>query len=122
VIKFIVKLAVVGLLANATWRIGSAYVSCYKFEDSIREAAQFRGRKTDDELKQRIVDIAAEFDVPIAAEDLTVRTVGSHFLVDGGYVRAIDLAPGYAYPWPFTVHADVFVDAPQKPADVLRMK
>ena len=31
----------------------------------------------------------------------------SHTLIDGSYVLPIDLAPGYTYPWPFTIHVDV---------------
>ena len=121
-IKFLLKLAVAGLIANATWRVGSAYITHYKFQDSVREAAQFRGRKTDDELRQRIVELAADFDVPIADDAVTFRAQANHFLIDGSYVRPIELAPGYVYPWPFTVQADVFVDGPQRPADVLRVK
>jgi hypothetical protein len=121
-IKFLVKLAVAGLIANATWRVGGAYMTHYKFQDAIREAAQFRGRKTDDELRQRIVELAADFEVPITGDDLTLQNEASHFLVDGRYVRTVELVPGYTYPWPFTVHTDVFVDGPQKPGDVLRIK
>jgi hypothetical protein len=122
VIKFLLKLAVAGLIANATWRAGSVYLTHYKFQDAVREAAQFRGRKTDDELRERFVELANDFDVPITGEDLTLKTQASHFLVDGAYVRSVELVPGYTVAWPFTVHADVFVDAPQRPADVLRLK
>ena len=116
-IKFLIKLAIAGFIANATWRVGSAYLSHYKFEDAVRETAQFRGRKSDDELRERIGELAAEYDVPVAAEDLTMRTEGNHFLIDGSYTRKIDLFPGYAYQWPFTVKSDIFVDAVRRPGD-----
>ena len=109
-IKLIVKLAIVALIANATWRVGSAYANFYKFQDSVHQATQFRGRKSDEELRQRLMALANEYDVPIKAEDFVMKTEFNHFIVDTAYVRKIDVVPGYTYSWPFAVHADVFID------------
>ena len=109
-IKFVIKLAIVALLANATWRIGSAYATAYRFEDAVHQATQFRGRKTDVELRQRFGELATEFDVPIKAEDFVIKAVPTHYMVDVSYIRPIDVFPGYTYQWPFAVHVDVFVD------------
>jgi hypothetical protein len=105
-IKLILKLAVVAIVANASWRVGGAYLSHYKFVDSVQQAALFRGNKSDDELKARVFEIASDFDVPVTDDDLTVTTTEHHTVVDGSYTRPIDLVPGFTYPWPFTVHVD----------------
>jgi hypothetical protein len=105
-IKLILKLAVVALLANASWRVGSAYVAHYKFEDSVQQAALFRGSQTDDVLRRRVFEIASDYDIPVTDDELTLTTSEHHTVIDGGYTRIIELVPGYKYPWEFTFHVD----------------
>jgi hypothetical protein len=105
-IKLILKLAVVALLANASWRVGTAYIAHYKFQDSVQQAALFRGSKTDDVLRQRIFELASDFDIPVSDEQVMLITKDHHTVVDGGYTRIIELAPGFKYPWEFTFHVD----------------
>jgi hypothetical protein len=111
VIKLIIKLAIVALVANAAWRVGSAYVAHYKFQDSVQQAALFRGSKTDDVLRRRIFELASDFDIPIGDEDVSLTTADHHTVVDGGYTRIIELAPGWEYPWEFTFHVDTLSGA-----------
>ena len=40
----------------------------------------------------------------------------NHTIVDGSYVRPVDLLPGYQYPWPFTWHIDTFTTPGAAPA------
>lgn len=110
-IKLILKLAVVALLANASWRVGSVYVAHYKFMDSVQQTALFRGNKTDDVLRQRIFELASDFDIPVTDDDVTLTTLEHHTVVDGGYTRIIELAPGFKYPWEFTFHIDTLQGA-----------
>ena len=105
-IKLILKLAIVALVANATWRVGSAYVAHYKFEDSVQQAALFRGKQTDDMLRQRIFALASDYDIPITEEDVTLTSAEHHTIVDGDYTRTIEIVPGFEYPWPFKFHID----------------
>ena len=51
--------------------------------------------------------MAAQFEVPVTASDVTVTQRGNHTLVDVSYVRPVDLAPGFRYPWPFSIHVDI---------------
>ena len=103
-IKLILKLVVVALLANASWRVGSAYVAHYKFEDAVQQAALFRGSKTDEALRQRIFELASDYDIPVDEQDVTLMTALHQTTVDGSYTRIIELAPGFKYPWEFTFH------------------
>ena len=109
-IKFLVKLAVVGLIAFATWQVGSAYAIHYRFVDSVREAAQFRGIMSDEQVKTRILELAALYDVPLGDEMITVRTQGEHTIVDVAYNRQIEVIPSTKYTWPFQLRVDTFVD------------
>ena len=107
-VKLIVKLALAALIANATWRLGSAYLQFYRFKDAVTEVAQFGREKSSADLERRILDVASQYDVPLADAGLTVRRDDrNHTVIDGAYEQPVDLLPGYRYPWQFTVHIDV---------------
>jgi hypothetical protein len=105
--RTLLKLAVVALVANAAWHLFGAYSPNYKLEDGIQYAAQNRRQMSDEALRDRVVELAGQFDVPLNAGDVTINRQGNHTLVDVSYVRPIELAPGFKYPWPFSIHVDV---------------
>ena len=111
-IKLIIKLAIVALVANAAWHLMAAYTSYYKFKDAVQQTTQFGNDKSLDQLKSRILSLATDYDVPIGEDDVTVTREMLHTIVDGSYVKSIDLAPGYSRPWTFTFHTDTFSEAP----------
>jgi len=112
VIKAVIRLAIVAVLANATWRVGTAYAKHYRFTDAVTQAAQFRGGKSDEEVHDRVVELAAAHDIPVTDRGLTITTHENHTVVEGSYTRPIELIPGFKYEWPFRVHVDTFVMQP----------
>lgn len=107
-VKILVKLALAALLANAAYRLGSAYLQFYKFKDAVTEVAQFGGQLPVPDLQRRVMDLASSYDVPLAPDAVTVqRDERSHTLIDGAYEQPIDLLPGYRRRWPFEMHVDV---------------
>ena len=114
----ILKLAIVALVANATWHVFSAYAPHYKFQDGVEYAVKYRGEMTDEALHEKILGLAAQFDVPLTPTDLTVTHNGSNTVVDLTYVRPIDLAPGFLYPWRFSARVDAFAVRSLKPGDL----
>ena len=105
--KTVLKLAIVALLANATWHAFNAYAPFYKFKDAVEYATLHRGRISDEELKQQVLDIAGQYELPLAASKVTVSRVRTSTIIDASYVQGVDLLPGYSYPWTFTMHVDV---------------
>jgi hypothetical protein len=106
--KLLIKLAVAGLIANAAWRLGSAYAGYYKFEDAVQQTTQFGPDRSDAELRDRILELAAQYDVPLAEDGFTIERVENHTIVDGEYATPIQLFPGYERAWPFAFHVDTF--------------
>jgi hypothetical protein len=101
--KLLVKLALAALIANAAWRVGSAYLTFYKFKDAVAETAQFGNQKSKAELQQ------------LAADAFSVRRDDrNHTVVDGSYTQPVDVLPGYRYLWPFVWHVDVITFSPSK--------
>jgi hypothetical protein len=115
-LKLIIKLAIVALVANAAWHVMSAYMSYYKFKDAVQQTTQFGNDKSIDQLRTRIIALAADYDVPIGDDDLSIKRESQHTIVDGSYSKTIDLLPGYARPWTFQVHLDTFSEAAMAPS------
>jgi hypothetical protein len=107
VIKFLLKLAVIALLANAAWKVAVVYSAHYRFREAVREAAQYGSALSIDQLRQRVVDIGTEYDVPAGADTFTLSRDGGHTIIDGSYARPVVLVPTFSsYSWPFTWHID----------------
>lgn len=107
--KLAFKLAVAVLIANAAWRVGSAYASHYKFQDGVEQATQYGPDKGDTELKARVLELAVKNDVPLEETGFTVEHSLNHTIVDGAYVTQLELVPGYKRPWSFKFHVDTFI-------------
>jgi hypothetical protein len=116
-VKRLIKLIVVVLMANALWRIGSAYVSFYRFKDSVRFAAMDL-RKSEDDLRIHILELASTYDVPLDEDAITIRREAQHTLVEGSYKTPIAVLPGYEYKWPFSLDIDAYATVP--PADLAK--
>jgi hypothetical protein len=116
-IKFLVKLAIAALIANAAWHLGSAYLTFYRFKDAVNEFAQFNPQKSAAEIEQRVLDLASQYDVPLSADRVSIRRDDqSHTLITGSYTQPVDLAPGYVRPWVFSFDVDVVPVAAAFPA------
>ncbi len=110
-IRFAVRFAFVLFLAHAAYRIGSEYRSQLRFQDAVRETAS-SGEKTDDELGRRIAALAAQHNVPLTQNDLTITQTGTEVFVRASYTKPIGLVPLYGYPWRF----ELAVGAERTPA------
>jgi len=104
-IKTLVKLAVAAFIANAAWRVGSEYITQFKFKDAVREAAIYGGR-TDADLRQRVEALAAQFDIPLDDDAFQIERVEGHIVVHGAYDKPIEFIPGHPYTWHFEWSAD----------------
>ena len=114
-LKLLIKLALAALVANAAYRLGTAYLSYYRFTDAVAQTALFGTDRSRAQLHRRVIELASQYDVPLAEDGFTIRRDENHTIVDGGYTQPVDLLPGYQYRWPFTVHVDVFTLRTPKP-------
>jgi predicted porin len=114
VIKVAIRLAIVAMLANGTWRVGSAYAQHYRSKDAVTQTTQYRGNRSDDQIRARIFELAATYDIPLTEGNLTITQRENHTIVDCEYKRPIEVFPGFIYEWPFTVHVDTFVIEPPR--------
>ena len=99
--KLILKLAVAALIANAAWRVGSSYLAFYKFKDAVTEEAQFAADKSSDQLRERVLGLAQQYDIPIDRDGLTIIKADQRIRIAGSYTKRIEVVPGFKYPWAF---------------------
>ena len=107
-IKLLIKLAIAAFIAHAAWRGAIVYGAYYRFKDAVEQEAQFGPEKSDADLHVRVLELAAQYDVPLEDDGFTIHHVQNHTVVDGSFDSPIELFPGYKKPWPFTFHVDTF--------------
>jgi hypothetical protein len=105
--KTILKLILVVLILNAAYRVGSAYWTHYKFQDSIQQMAQFSEHAAPEELRTKILELAGTQDVPIDPDKLTVTRGNRRIDVDGSYFRDLEIVPRFKRRWDFTIRVTV---------------
>jgi hypothetical protein len=106
-IRTLFKLAVVALLANAAWHLFGCYAPNYRFKDGVQFVAEHRGKATDDAVKEKVLSIAVQFEVPLDADDVTVSQRETLTIIDLFYVCPVALAPGVKpYLLAFKVHIE----------------
>lgn len=104
----LLKLAFGALLILGTVQAGRAAIKHYAFVDAIQEAMLFVGSLTEEELVDRVMAIAADHEVPLEYENITVRREAFQVLVDGTYTDTVELIPRVlSRPWDFTIDVDV---------------
>jgi hypothetical protein len=102
-IKTIIKLALLAAFANAAWHLFIVYSAHYKFDDGVTYAAQYRGVMTDDQVRERVLELAAQLDVPVDASTLVIKREDKRTVVRASYIRPVELFPGFIRQWPFTL-------------------
>ena len=117
-IRTLLKLAFVALLANATWHLFGAYGPNYKLRDAVQYASQFRADLTDRALRDKILDLAAQFDVPLTEADVSLTHDAQTTTIDVSYVRIIEVVPGFKRPWSFSFHVETLNSRPPPPGDL----
>ena len=110
-VRFLLKLAAAILVAHAAWKVGAEYVNYYSFRDEVRNEAVYRTASEDD-LRQRILELAARHDLPLSEDDLAVTRDERHVVIEGAYTKPIAVLPGYAYPFSFDWTIDALTVAP----------
>ena len=104
--KTVIKIAISAVIILACFNVGSALMDEYRFEDRVHDALLFDARMTDAEITKMVLESAAEFEIPITANDIDIKMVGQDIRVDMSYTTDVPIIPGvFSYPWTFTPSA-----------------
>jgi len=105
--KTIIQLLIAALILNAGWHIGNAYYKYYNFKDDVQQAALFGNSKSEVELQNRVLQLASQSQLPLAAENVSVRRENEHTFVNAAYTEQVQIVPTYFYPYEFKMNLDV---------------
>jgi hypothetical protein len=119
-VRTLLKLAVVALVANATWHLFQIYSPHYKLKDAVQYTSQYRADLTDEALRDKILELGVQYDVPIGEDDVKVTHDTFQTTVDISYVRTIEVAPRFTRRWPLSIHVQTLNS--RTPSDVLPRK
>jgi hypothetical protein len=122
-VKTLIKIAIALIVIHGALRVGYAFWNYYRFEDTLLQVAQFGDRRTERQLCEDAMSAAADYDLPLAAADLTIRRgsnppyncqgglaqlqpdargiPSAQLTIEGTYVDRLQVLPGYFYPWEF---------------------
>jgi hypothetical protein len=101
--------AVFLLIIYLAWTIIPVMIRVYAFEDTVREECKFLHGRNLDQLKEDILEVAEENDIPIELEDINAQKV---HIEDYDNLRVkIDYAvpittPFYVYNWKQNIDYD----------------
>jgi len=106
--RTLIKMAIVGLVLHAVFRVGTSYLTYYTFRDELQQIAQFGTGRSAAELKTRSMEIAQQMKVPLAADRLKVRIERDHTYIDASYRTSIEILPKYFHPWDYQINIDAW--------------
>ena len=102
------KLIIALVILNGAIQAGRAALKNYQFEDAVHEAMLFSPNASDSEIAAQAAKLAAEYFVPITADDISVTHRGADIIFSAEYEESITLVPGlYKRTWTFTPTATV---------------
>jgi hypothetical protein len=103
VIRRLFGLAVFLLVVHAGVRGGMVWMRYQNFKDGVREAALFSGTKTDDVLREQVMQLAQQNEIPLDPDAMTIDRSGGSVTIKASYVAMVEWLPGYRRPWAFQV-------------------
>lgn len=99
-IRRIVTVLVVLAIAYAGYHLGIVFFHDQEFRDSVRNIALFGAGKSDDALRQSVMNAAADNDIPLDADFIEISrqsVVGNndHVIIKYQYALMVPLLPRY---------------------------
>ena len=104
--KTIIKALVAIALINALARGAMAQWNYYQLKDDAQQLITFGADSSTDQIESEILQKAQELDIPLQADDVTVRRDGLRSSAQVSYTEQIEFFPSYKYPVKFDFIVD----------------
>jgi hypothetical protein len=110
-VGFIIALVLVIGMIFVGLKVLPVRINAYQLEDTLREEARYASvnRNSDKEIKLRILEQAEALNLPLTAENVTIKRSKSEVIVRAQFVQPIDLkVTVYTYRYDGEQRAPVF--------------
>jgi hypothetical protein len=104
--KSVIKLIIAAALINAVARGAWAQWNYYQLKDGAQQLLTFDVDATPEQLESAILDKAMELDLPVDADDVTVKRDGLRSSATVSYTQPIEFFPKFVYPMKFSFAVD----------------
>jgi hypothetical protein len=102
-VRALIKLALVALVVHAGVKIVPVFWNYVRFRDACEEIAKFSSKKTEADIKSRVLAKASQFEVPLIDESVKVRKQGAATFISADYTGQLEYFPSRFYPYDFAV-------------------
>lgn len=106
--KTVLKIVIALVFLNAVIRGADSLWGYYKLKDETQRMLLFGSTSTTEELQAQILSAAADLEIPLTAERLSVTRDGRRAVAEASYTQQVEFLPNYPYPVEFSF----VVDAP----------
>ena len=100
-IKRLIELLIAAAVVYAGWHVGVAYLHYYEFDDALHELALFSARTTEAQVRERVLTLAQQYDIPLDPGAIVIRTDADATEILAPYTQEVKLLPTYTYLWKF---------------------
>jgi len=91
-IGFLISLIVLGVAIFLGAKIIPVRISAYEFKDTLREEARYAAVRNDDKkVADRIMQKAAELEIPLKRKNLKLKRTTGEMIITAKYEHPIDL-------------------------------
>lgn len=118
--KTIIKLLITVAFLNALYRTGVEAMKYYELKDAAYQIALFGGFDSEANLRARVMEKAADLQVPIAPEQVTVRREGMHTSITAEYEQPVELFPRFTRSAKLSFSVSAYSTRPATPSDVVK--
>jgi hypothetical protein len=118
-VRTVVKLAIAALVVHAVWKVSPVYLDYVKFRDELTETARRTGARRENEILERVMEVATSMEIPVTREAVRVRKDRDHTFIDATYTENLELLPRVTYPWTINISVDGWTVKPVTLDEVL---
>lgn len=99
--KTIIKLLIVGLIANAAFQAGRSYYERYNFTHDVHMETLNGGRDRSDDIQRHILEMAAARGHAMTWDDIQIEIDKEFITIEMEWEDTLELVPRfYSRPWP----------------------
>ena len=106
--RALIRIAILLLLAHGLYRFVPPYFHHHQFESALKDLSTRWGTPNDEEVMQHVLTTAAEHQVPITRDHVSVQRQQNHILIDIDYTVPVEFIPSVRRDVGFKTHVDAW--------------
>jgi hypothetical protein len=102
-VRLTIKLLILAMILHAAFRIVPVFYTHWKFRDALTELATYSNRRTADEVLDKAVRLAKDYELPLDRGDFAIRREKQFTSIATRYDVQLEYFPRQYYPYEFVI-------------------